>query len=72
MELAQKIIEVSQAFGSIRVFCEFTDQVHKNIRCQKNNCDVKCFLEPLKEAIPDHLKDYDSVRNLFIRKSNLI
>ena len=69
MDLAQKITEVSQEFGSIRVFCEFTDQIHKNIGCQKNHCDIKYFLEPLKEAIPDPLKDYDSIRNLFIRRS---
>ena len=69
MELVQKIIEVSQEFGSIRVFCEFTDQFHKNIDCQKNHCIIKCFLEPLKEAITDPLKDYDFVRNLFIRQS---
>ena len=69
MELVQKIIEVSQEFGSICVFCEFTDQVHKNIGYQKNHCNIKCFLEPLKKAIPEPLKDYDSIRNLFIRQS---
>ena len=69
MDLAQKIIEVSQEFGSICVFCVFTDQIHKNIGCQKNHCYIKYFLEPLKEAIPDPIKDYDSIRNLFIRQT---
>ena len=69
MDLAQKVIEVFQEFGLIRVFCEFSDQIDKNIDCQKNHCDIKSFLEPLKEAIPDALKDYDSIRNLFIRQS---
>ena len=69
MDLVQKIIEVSQEFGSIHLFCEFTDQIHKKICCQKDHCDIKYFLGPLKEAIPDLLKDYDSIRNLFIRQS---
>ena len=69
MDLVQKIIEVSQEFGSIHLFCEFTDQIHRNICCQKNHCDIKYSLGPLKEASPDLLKDYDSIRNLFIRQS---
>ena len=40
-----------------------------HIGCQNNHCNIKYFLEPLKEAIPDPIKDYDSIRNLFIRQS---
>ena len=67
--LIEKIIEVSEEIGSIHAFCEITDKVHKNIGCQKNHCDINCFLELVKEAISDPLKDYDSIRNLVIRQS---
>ena len=69
MDFIEKIIEVSQEFGSIHGFCEFTDEVHQNIGCQKNHCNIKCFVGPVKEAVSDTLKDYDSIRNLFIRQS---
>lgn len=68
MDIAQKIIEVGQRLGSAKDFYEFSKKLHTTLGCSKVSCDIKSYIDSLKD-VTDLNKDYDYCKNIFIIQS---
>ena len=69
MDIAKKIIEVSQKIGTFQEFCEFSEGINRILGWEKDGCDIRCYLKSLKEIVFDPSKDYHYWGNIFIRQA---
>ena len=68
IDISQKNIEVGQRLGPVKEFYKFTEKIYITLDWYKANCDIKCYIDPLRVVIYPN-KHYDYHRNVFIWQS---
>ena len=53
MSASVDMVALSYGNGKIWEFFEFANDIHDKLECDKTDCDVFKFLQPLEEALSD-------------------
>ena len=62
------ILDVSSKLGSIQQFCEFSEDIHKIIKCSDDCCNIRIYNDLLRKTVFNPGLDYDYRIKFFVKK----
>ena len=68
MDVFNEMLEISSDNVEIRTFLVLVSDVHKELHCEKQDCNIFKFLNPLKEVLMDSDKDDMCQKKIFIEQ----